>query len=93
MGIRIITKNGEKPFRLCLPRVLIYLFLILILILLIIPIVIVMVGLLIWNLILGQSKMVYAYTRIFFSIPKVFCALRGLTVDIESKDAIVKIKF
>jgi hypothetical protein len=29
----------------------------------------------------------------FFSIPGLFWSMRGLTVDIESKDAIVKIKF
>jgi hypothetical protein len=52
-----------------------------------------MVGLLIWNLIPGQGKMARGYTKMFFSIPGLFWSMRGLTVDIESKDAIVKIKF
>jgi hypothetical protein len=93
MGIRIIEKNKEKPFRLYLPGVVILFFLFLFLLLLIIPIVFVMVGLLIWNLIPGEGKRARAYTKMFFSIPSLFWAMRGLTVDIDSKDTIVKIKF
>lgn len=93
MGIRIVTKNEGKPFRIWLPGVLLGLVFLLVLLVLLIPIIIVMVGLLIWNLIPGQAKRARAYTRIFFSIPKVFWAIRGLTVDVESEDAIVKIKF
>jgi energy-coupling factor transporter transmembrane protein EcfT len=93
MGIRIIEKNKEKPFKLWLPGILIFFFLFLFMILLIIPIVIVLIGLLIWNLIPGQGKIARAYTRILFSVPKIFWAMRGLSVDVESKDTIVKIKF
>ena len=93
MGIRIIEKNKEKPFRLWLPDFLIFLLLMPVLILLIVPLCLVMIGLLIWNFIPGQGKRARAYTKIFFSIPSLFWALRGLTVDIDSKDAIVKIKF
>ncbi|MCF7831990.1 MAG: hypothetical protein K9N05_00240 [Candidatus Marinimicrobia bacterium] len=93
MSIRIITKNKEKPFRLYLPGILFYFFLLLFIILLIVPIIIIMIGLLVWNLIPGQDKRARAYTRIFFSVPKIFLSIRGLTVDVESKDTIVKIKF
>ena len=93
MGIRIVTKNEEKPFRLWLPGILIYLLFLPMLILLLVPIMFILIGLLIWNLIPGQGKMARAYTRIFFSIPNIFWAMRGLTVDIDSKDTIVKIKF
>ena len=93
MGIRIIEKNKENPFRLYLPGCLIFFFLLFLFLLLIIPILLVVIGLVIWNLIPGQGKTARAYTRIVFSIPSLFWALRGLTVDIDSKDAIVKIKF
>jgi len=93
MGIRIVEKNKEKPFRLWLPGLLIWIMLLPILILLIVPICLAVIGLFIWNLVPGQGKMARAYTKIFFSIPSLFWALRGLTVDIDSKDTIVKIKF
>lgn len=93
MGIRIVEKNKENPFRLYLPGFLIYLCLFLLLLLLIIPIMFVVIGLVIWNMVPGQGKTARAYTKIVFSIPSLFWALRGLTVDIDSKDAIVKIKF
>jgi uncharacterized membrane protein len=93
MGIKIIEKNKEHPFRLYLPGILIGLLVFLALMLLLLPILLVMVGLLIWNLIPGQGKMARGYTKMFFSIPGLFWSMRGLTVDIESKDAIVKIKF
>jgi len=93
MGIRIVEKNKEKPFRLWLPGLLIWIMLLPILILLIVPICLVVIGLFIWNLVPGQGKTARAYTKIFFSIPSLFWALRGLTVDIDSKDTIVKIKF
>ncbi len=93
MGIRIMEKNKEKPFRLYLPGALIFIFLFLILLLLIIPVIFVMAGLLIWNLIPGEGKRARAYTKIFFSIPSLFWAMSGLTVDIDSKDTIVKINF
>ena len=93
MGIRIVEKSKDKPFRLWLPGFLICLLLLPLLILLIIPICLAMIGLFIWNLVPGQGKMARAYTKIFFSIPSIFWAMRGLTVDIDSKDTIVKIKF
>jgi len=93
MGIKIISKDPKQPFRLWLPGILIYLFLLFVLLILFVPIVIVLIGLFIWNLIPDQSKMARAYTRIFFSITTVFWSIRGLTVDVESEDTIVKIKF
>lgn len=93
MGIRIISKETEKPFRLWLPGILIGFFLLLAAVLLIVPVFLVLTGLLIWNLIPGQGRRARAYTRIFFRIPGLFCAMRGLSVDIDSKDTIVKIKF
>ncbi len=93
MGIRIIEKNKEKPFRLYLPGILIYFFILFCLVLLIIPILFVLIGLFIWNLVPGQGEMARAYTKIFFSIPPIFWAMRGLTVDVDTEDTIVKIKF
>ena len=93
MGIRIISKEREKPFRLWLPGILIFFLIFLAFLIFMIPIIIVLIGLLIWNLIPGEGKKARAYTRIIFSVPKVFFALKGLTVDVESNDAIVKIKF
>lgn len=93
MGIKIIEKNKEKPFRIYLPGFLIFLLLFFTLVILIIPITLGLIALLIWNMIPGEGKRARAYTRIVFSVPKVFWAMRGLTVDIDSKDTIVKIKF
>lgn len=93
MGIRIIEKNKEKPFRLNLPDILIFFIVVFVLILLLFPLLLLVAGLLIWNLIPGQGRKARAYTRMFFSIPSLFWAARGLTVDIDSKDTIVKITF
>ncbi|MDD4961896.1 MAG: hypothetical protein WDA41_11050 [Candidatus Neomarinimicrobiota bacterium] len=93
MGIRILSTNAEKPFSLWLPGILIWLMLLFCMLILIIPVFLILIGLLIWNLIPGQRKNARAYTRIFFSIPGLLCALRGLTVDVESPDTIVKIYF
>ena len=93
MGIRIISKDSEKPFRLWLPSILIFFMIFLALMIFLVPIVLLLIGLLVWNLIPGQGKKARAYSRIVFSIPTIFLALRGLTVDVESDDTIVKIKF
>ncbi len=93
MGIRIISKDREKPFRLWLPGILIFFLIFMAFLIFIVPIVLALIGLIVWNLIPGQGKKARAYTRIVFSVPKIFLALRGLTVDVESDDTIVKIKF
>ncbi|MBW6457711.1 MAG: hypothetical protein K0B52_00965 [FCB group bacterium] len=93
MGIRIVSREKDKTFRLWLPGILIWFFLLLAAALLIVPVFLVLIGLLIWNLIPGQEEQSRAFTRIFFSVPKIFWAMRGLTVDIESDDTIVKINF
>jgi hypothetical protein len=94
MGIRIISKDKNgKTFRLWLPGIVIGFFLLLAFMLLIVPVFLVLIGLLIWNLIPGQEERSRAYTRLILSVPKIFWAMRGLTVDIESEDTIIKINF
>lgn len=93
MRIRIISNHEGKPFRFWLPGVVIWIFLVLLCLMLIVPVMFILIGLLIWNLIPGQEERARAFTRIFFSVPKIFWTMRGLAVDIESKDTTVKINF
>lgn len=93
MGIMIKSRDNNKPFRIFLPGILLLVMFLILLPLLIIVTVMTIVGLLIWNCIPSQQKMARAYTRIVCSVPKVFFALRGLAIDVETEDTIIKIKF
>lgn len=93
MGIMIKSRESERPFRVFLPGVLLLLIFLILLPLLILVLVFIIIGLLIWNLIPGQQKMARAYTRIVCNVPKIFLAMRGLVIDVETEDTIVKIKF
>jgi hypothetical protein len=93
MGIMIKSRDNGRPFRIILPGVLLLLICLILLPLLILVLFFVIIGLLIWNLVPGQQKMARAYTRIVCNVPKIFLAMRGLLIDVETEDTIIKIKF
>ena len=93
MGIRISSKDPNHSFRIWLPGVLLLLLLLLFLPLLLLVVFFVVIALLIWNLLPGQHQKAWAYTKVVCSIPKIFIAMRGLKIDVESEEAVIKINF